>query len=96
MAEELRSIDVSEAPDLLALAEEVKRSGVPRLLRTDQEELAILVPVPKATKKRSRRARPLTREDSLFRLIGIGASETESDASERKHEILARAYLPRE
>jgi hypothetical protein len=38
----------------------------------------------------------MTKDDSLYKLIGIGSSDAESDASERKHEILARTYLPRE
>lgn len=97
MAEEMRSLDVSNAPDLLQLAEEVAQSGIPRLLRTDQQELGMLVPVSKAIKmKRSQRSRPVTRDDSLFRLVGIGKSDIGGDGSERKHEILARAYRPRE
>ena len=59
----------------------------------------MLVPVSKAKiriRKRSQRVRPVTRDDSLFRLIGIGKSDIGGDGSERKHEILARAYRPRE
>lgn len=39
------SIDVSDAPELLRLAEEVRRSGKPHLLRSHTEDLALLVPV---------------------------------------------------
>jgi hypothetical protein len=92
MAQERWSVDVSDFPDLLHLAREVAESGAPRVLRDGDTELATISPVKKA-RKRAPRGRPLTREDPLFRLIGIGASEAESDASERKHEVLAQAYL---
>lgn len=94
MAQELRSIDISESPELLKLAQEVAETGVGRILRTEQGELAVLTPVRKA-RRRPRRDRPMTKDDGLYRLIGIGESEEGSDASERKHEILAQAYRPR-
>src|SRR5262245_13725826 len=93
---ELEPVDISDSPDLLQLAQEVAATGVGRVLRTEQGDLAKIVPVAKPRKRRTR-GRPLTKDDPLFRLIGIGSSgDGESDASERKHEILARAYLPRE
>lgn len=45
MSKETMSIDVTHLPDLLRLAEEVKLSKKPRLLRRDAEDLAILMPV---------------------------------------------------
>ena len=49
MAEQPPSIDVSDVPDVLRLAEEVRRSGEPRVLRGDGEDLAMVVPLPPAT-----------------------------------------------
>ena len=96
MAEELQPIDVSDCPDLLRLAQDVAQTGVGRVLRTADGELARLMPVRKPN-KRSPRGKPLTRDDPFFKLIGIGSSgKKDSDASERKHEILARAYRPKE
>ncbi len=57
MARELEPIDVTDAPDLLRLAEEVRRSGQPRRLRREDEDLAVLVPVAPPAKRRSRRAK---------------------------------------
>jgi hypothetical protein len=96
MAEELRSIDVSDAPEVLRLAQEVAETGVGRVLRTAERELALLMPVPRSRKRARRKDGLVTRDDSLFRLIGIGASGIEGGTSERKHEFLAKAYRPRE
>ena len=41
------AIDVRDLPDLEQLAEEVRRTGEPRMLRRADEELAMIVPVPK-------------------------------------------------
>jgi hypothetical protein len=57
MAKELTPVDVTNTPDLPRLAEEVRRSGQLRLLRRDNEDLAVLFPVGKPTKRRSKRAK---------------------------------------
>src|SRR5215216_336833 len=92
---ELKPVDVTTTPDVLRLAQEVARSGVPLMLRTDQEDLAMLTPAPKP-KRRSGRAKPVTEDDPLFSLIGIGRSQTPGGMSDRKHEALARAYRPKQ
>ncbi len=94
MAQELEAIDISSSPELLRLAEEVHRTGQPRSLRRNGEDVAVLMPAP-PRKKGSTRARPVTREDPLFALIGIGKSGIKGGVSEKKHEYLARAYRPR-
>ena len=91
MAKELESLDVTDSPELLRVAEEVAEPGVSRVLRTAKGKLAVIRPLPKP-RKRSPRPRPMTRDDPFYKLIGIASSGTESDASERKHEILAQAY----
>ena len=97
MALELESLDVTDSPELLRLARQVAETGVGRVLRTADGELARLIPAAKSRKPRAPRGRAFTREDPLYKLIGIGNSGTkDSDASELKHEILARAYLPKE
>lgn len=93
MAEELKPLDVSDRTDLLHLAQEVAETGVGRILRTEQGDLAKIVPIAKPRRQRER-ARPMTRDDPFYNLIGTGDSGSPSDASERKHEILARAYRP--
>ncbi len=45
MVKELQPLDISDAPEILRLAEEVRQSNKPRVLRRDHEDIAILVPV---------------------------------------------------
>lgn len=52
MARELASTDISEAPDILRLVEEVRRSGRARVLRLADEDLAVLSPVNTSGKRR--------------------------------------------
>jgi hypothetical protein len=52
MVRELKAIDISNTPDLLKLAEEVRASQKPYLLRRDGEDIALLVPAPAASKRR--------------------------------------------
>ncbi len=44
MAKELTLIDVTHSPELLHVAQEVRRSGEARVLRRDREDLAVVVP----------------------------------------------------
>ena len=55
MAKELKAIDISNAPELLRLAEEVRSSREPRVLRRASEDIAVLAPV--APRRRSSRKR---------------------------------------
>lgn len=57
MAKELTPVDVTNTPDLLRLAEEVRRSGRARVLRRADEDLAVLSPVAPPAKRRSKRVR---------------------------------------
>ena len=56
MAHEIIPIDITNAPELRRLAEEVAKTRTPRVLRRDDEDIAVLSPAP-ARKRRSRRAR---------------------------------------
>ena len=52
MPETYKPIDISNDPELLKLAEEVHTTHTPRILRRDDEDLAVLMPVkPKRTRK---------------------------------------------
>jgi hypothetical protein len=75
----------------LQLAQEVRRTNESRILQQDSEDLVLLSPV--LPKKHSQtKAQPVTSEDALFRLIGIGHSG-KGDISENTHKYLADAYL---
>jgi hypothetical protein len=91
---EPKRIDISSIPELLSIAQEVRSTNEPRILQQESEDLAILSPV--LPKKRSQtKAQPVTSDDALFRLIGIGKSGIPGGVSGKKHEYLARAYRPR-
>jgi len=94
MAKELKRIDISSIPELLSLAQEVRRTNEPSILQQESEDLVLLSPV--LPKKRSKtKAQPVTSDDALFRLIGIGKSGIPGGVSGKKHAYLARAYRPR-
>jgi len=90
MAKEPQVIDISHLPELVRLAQEVRVTKKPRLLRWESEDLAVLIPV-RPKKRTPSKARPVTGDDALFRLIGIGKSGIAGGISEKKHEYFARA-----
>jgi len=65
MAEQPKSIDISDVPDILRLAEEVRRAGEPRVLRRDGEDLAMVVPMPHPRKTRLKK--PTAEDYAAFR-----------------------------
>jgi hypothetical protein len=93
MSSSVQSIDVSESPELLELAEDVQQSGVARLLMNGEKELALLSPVDRHDTKRRRKSKTESR-DSLLDIIGIGASEEPTDIARFKREYLAEAAAP--
>jgi hypothetical protein len=93
MAKEPNRIDISSIPELLKLVHEVRQTNEPTILREESEDMALLSPVP-AKKRAKTKAKPVTTDDALFRLIGIGKSGIQGGVSGKKHEYLARAYRP--
>ena len=73
MAKELTPIDVTDTPDLLRLAEEVRRSDQPRLLRRENEDLAVLTPVAPPAKRRARKVKAYTEADDEAFLSAAGS-----------------------
>jgi hypothetical protein len=94
MAREIRSIDVSNMPELLRLAEEIGTSQEGMVLRRNNQDLAVIMPVPRRSTAPSK-AKPVTHEDPLFGLIGIGKSGIAGGVSEKKHKYLAEAHRQR-
>ena len=69
MAKEVQSIDISNVPEILRLAEEVQKSKQPCLLIRDDEQLAVIMPRHQG-RRRGRRNGVITRDDPLFHRIG--------------------------
>jgi hypothetical protein len=86
-----KRIDISQMPELLTLAQEVRSTNEPAVLQQDSEDVALLTPITPVA-KRSVRGKPTTADDPLWKLIGIGHSG-KGDVSENKHKYLAEAYL---
>ena len=71
MVKEMTPIDVTNTPELLQLAEEVRRNGQARVLRRDREDLAVVIPV-SAAKRRARKTRTYSKEDDEAFLASAG------------------------
>lgn len=78
MAEHAKSIDISDVPEILRLAEEVRRAGEPRILRKDGEDLAVVVPLPEPASKRRGRTKTEADYEALRRAAG-GWSDVDTD-----------------
>jgi hypothetical protein len=79
MARESISVDVSNNPGLLRLAEEVGRTGERRILRRDREALAVVMPVSAVTKRRSER-RKTEADLEAFRSAAGGWKDVDTDS----------------
>jgi hypothetical protein len=92
MAKELKPIDVSKAPELLSIATEVRDTGEARVIKSNGEDLAIVMPVPPKARRRSSRATSQEDRDAILGLIGIGESAEPTDIARHKNDYLAEAY----
>jgi hypothetical protein len=88
VAEPIEPLDVTNRPELLALAQEVSASGRPRLLRRNGETLAMLVPV--TTSRRSRKRRKTKADYEAFLSAAGSWSDVDTD------ELLATIYESRD
>ncbi len=68
MAQEIEAIDVTDVPELRRIAEEVRDTREPRVLRAGDEEVAILMPVP--VKRGRKRIRTRADYDAVLAAAG--------------------------
>jgi len=87
-----RPVDVKITLDIVQLAREVARSGVPVLLKDDDEDLAILMPASSAQPDTVTSDADNAEQDTLLSIIGIGESEDPTDIARHEAEYLAEAY----
>ncbi|MBI2864091.1 MAG: hypothetical protein HYX94_05965 [Chloroflexi bacterium] len=88
----LKRIDINNAPDLLSLVDEVRSTNEPRILRKENEDVAIVRPMRRPSHRRLARGQPFTKDDSIWNLMGTGRSGV-SDVSENKYKYLSEEYL---
>src|SRR2546425_13115011 len=78
MAKELKPFDIGNTPELIRLAEEVRATREPRVLRRDSEDLAVLMPLSPGTRRRPARAK--TKADyEAFRSAAGGWKDVDTD-----------------
>ncbi len=87
----MKAVDIGSMPELVRLAEEVRQSGEPLVLQENARPVAILRPI-RYRRNMSHKPCPVTRDDPLFQLVGIGQSAIPGGISEKKHEYLLRAH----
>ncbi len=78
MTTEYISIDISNTPDLLKLAEEVKKTGTPRVLQRADEEIAVLMPMRKAARRPAKRT-PTAEDIAAFEAAAGGWKDVDID-----------------
>jgi hypothetical protein len=91
MANEIQSIDISNKPEILEIAREVQQSNQPRLLVGDDEELAVIVPLRPASRKR-RRGGVIRQDDPFVRMAGSGDSGIPGGISGHKYDYFRKAF----
>ena len=77
MAEQPKSIDISDVPEILRIAEEVRRAGEPRLLRRHGEDLAMVVPLSGGVTNRFKK--PTAADLAAFRSAAGGWADLDTD-----------------
>lgn len=83
MSSELQTIDITNSAELLDLAEEVYQSGVGRLLKRGEQELAMLTPVTPRLEAPPASHPAEGEQDAILSIIGIGASTEPTDIALR-------------
>jgi len=78
MAEHAKSLDISDIPELLRLAEEVRATNEPRMLTRDNEDLAVVMPVGTRPAKRHRKT-PSEEDLEAFRSAAGGWKDIDTD-----------------
>jgi len=75
----ITSIDISNKPDLLRLAEEVKATRKPRLLKRDSETVAILMPAGTGVKNHPTKRAKTKADYEAFRAAAGGWKDIDTD-----------------
>lgn len=87
MATETKIIQIDRSTDIVALAEEVRKTGEDRILEKEGEALARLTPI-EAERERQSAFSP---NDSLWNIVGMDTSLGDSDTSTNKYKYIPDA-----
>jgi hypothetical protein len=83
MAKELAPIDISNVPELLRLAEEVRTTNTPRVLRRNDEDIAVVMPIATPS-RRAKRTRTQADLDAFLATAG-GWQKFDAEAFKRNN-----------
>ncbi len=86
-----KKVQITQATDIVALAEEVRRTNRPAMLQRNSENIALLTPV-RDEDEQVLAGQPFTMDDPLWDIVGVGESEGVTDVSSNKHKYVADAY----
>ena len=95
MTRVINVIDVESVHGLAEIVEVVRRTNESYVLRQDSEDVAILRPVRRSARKRTRKGQPTSADDPIWKLVGMADSGGPGDVSENKYKYLAEAHLHR-
>ena len=85
-------INIEHRPQLRDLADHIRKTKRVIVLRDENgEDIATITPA-KIQRRRTPKLRPVTADDPIFGLVGIGRSGR-SDISSNKHQYIAEAIL---
>jgi hypothetical protein len=84
MVREQKAVDISDMPELVRIVEAVRASRQPQVLRQDNEDVALVVPLP-ARQKRNRR----TADDHAAVLATAGSWKDLVDPEALKEQVAA-------
>jgi len=98
MTNPMKSLDITNRPDLVAVAEEVQATGEPHTLRRNDEAVTIIAPImsvhlrlPKAPAKRRLKPKEMTEADIEAFFSAAGSwSDVDTDT------LIANIYADRE
>ena len=79
MRQELKHIDISNVPELLSIVEEVRTTREPYILRRDNEDMAVLIPVTSTPSRRAKRTKSKA-DYEAFRSAAGGWKDMDTDA----------------
>jgi hypothetical protein len=75
----IQIVDISHVPEMLRVAEEVRDSREARILYSNGEEIALMVPVPQRSKRRGKRRTKTKADYDAFRSAAGSWKDVDTD-----------------
>jgi hypothetical protein len=100
MSKAREPIDVNEiqgASELLQLVEKLQETQESQVITHQGEDVAVLRPIKRASRvtRPRRKTGVITKDDSLWNIVGMAESAGPTDVAKHQHDYLAEAYAER-